>query len=119
MKTIVGEIDGNDWEKYCQKLFRLKYDDYQEIPARFGGDLGIEGYTKSGLAFQCYCPDDNPNPKELYISQRDKITSDIRKLIRNGRELKKLLGKTVLNQWHFVTPVYYDKQLVVHCSQKT
>jgi hypothetical protein len=57
-------MDGNDWESYCQKLLRMHHKDYQEVPSRFGGDLGVEGFTCSGFTFQCYCPDEDPSGKE-------------------------------------------------------
>lgn len=120
MKVTFGEIDGNQWEEYCQKLFRIKYNenDYQEIPARFAGDLGLEGFTRTGEAFQCYCPNDNPPAKELYESQRKKITDDIKKLIKNEYELKKILGNTKIRRWYLVTPGYEDKALLEHCQKK-
>lgn len=44
-QTEYGKFDGDTWEIFCQKCLKIKYDKdgYQSIPARFGGDLGIEG----------------------------------------------------------------------------
>ena len=78
MRISVGEVDGDAWEKYCQKLLKLKYNDYQEVPARYAGDLGVEGFTHTGIAFQCYCQDGEPISDELYEKQRDKVTRDIK-----------------------------------------
>jgi hypothetical protein len=49
-KTAYGTFDGNSWEDFCQQCFKLKYenDGYQEMPA-WQGDLGIEGFTRSGI----------------------------------------------------------------------
>ncbi|HIJ55017.1 MAG TPA: hypothetical protein HPQ03_02720 [Deltaproteobacteria bacterium] len=78
LKLSGGEIGGDAWEKYCQKLLKLKYNDYQEVPARYAGDLGVEGFTHTGIAFQCYCQDGEPISDELYEKQRDKVTKDIK-----------------------------------------
>jgi hypothetical protein len=115
--TSVGEMDGNTWESYCHKLLRLRYMDYQEVPAQFGGDLGIEGFTCSGLLFQCYCPDENPSGKDLYNCQRNKITRDIGKLIKNAVQIAQL-GAGTIKEWDFLTPSYNSRDLLSHCRVK-
>ncbi|MBU3914967.1 hypothetical protein KKA14_05470 [bacterium] len=120
MRISIGDVEGREWEAYCQKLLKIRYknDGYQEVPARYGGDLGIEGFTQEGLTFQCYCPEGQPTSKELYEGQRDKITTDIGKLIKNGAKLAKLIGNTKVTGWHFLTPLYENKDLRVHCTRK-
>ena len=121
MKTeSFGELSGQDWEDICNKLFHLKYkDNYQEVPARYGGDYGIEGFTFDGDLFQCYSPKDEEfSSKSLYELQRDKITKDISKLIKNILEIKKLNKNAIIKNWHFVTPKYDSKNLVEHCRKK-
>ena len=90
--TAHGTFDGDSWEKFCQVCFKLKYevDGYQEIPA-WQGDFGIEGFTRTGTLFQCYCPDEDYSGDELYEKQRDKITEDLNKLIKNEVPLKILI----------------------------
>lgn len=110
-------MNGDDWEDYCQKLLRLRYEDYQEVPAQFGGDYGIEGFTRSGLVFQCYCPDEDPSGKDLYDKQRDKITKDIKKLIKNASKIS-ALGAGTIGEWHFLTPCYNNRSLLSHCRSK-
>lgn len=117
MKTSLGQMDGNMWQDYCQKLLRLRYKDYQEVPAQFGGDYGIEGFTRSGIVFQCYCPDDDPSGKDLYEKQRDKITKDIKKLVKNALAIS-ALGAGTIREWHFLTPHYNSRHLVSHCRTK-
>lgn len=118
MRVSFGEVDGKEWEAYCQKLFRLRYrDSYQEVPAKYGGDFGVEGFTTDGLLFQCYCPDDEPSGRDLYEAQRDKITRDIEKLKKNYKEIVKL-GSGTIQTWHFVTPKYDSKDLLSHCRKK-
>ncbi len=117
MKTSFGQMDGNAWEDYCQRLLRIRYRDYQKVPAQFGGDYGIEGFTPSGLVFQCYCPDEDPSGSELYEKQRDKITRDIGKLVKNADNIS-LLGAGVICEWHFLTPNYNNHALLTHCRSK-
>ena len=118
-KTEHGNFDGNSWEDFCQVCFKMKYetDGYQEMPA-WQGDLGIEGFTRNGILFQCYCPNEEYNPDKLYEEQRDKITNDLKKLITNEVELKKYLKSIKVKQWIFVTPGYKKKDIVKHCQDK-
>jgi hypothetical protein len=118
-KTPYGNFNGDSWEDFCQLCFKLKYenDGYQEMPA-WQGDLGIEGFTRSGIFFQCYCPDTEYNPDKLYEVQRDKITTDLGKLVTYEKELKAYLKTIKVTKWIFVTPEYKKKDLVKHCQDK-
>jgi hypothetical protein len=118
-KTPYGNFNGDSWEDFCQLCFKLKYenDGYQEMPA-WQGDLGIEGFTRTGIFFQCYCPDTEYNPDKLYEVQRDKITTDLGKLVTYEKELKAYLKTIKVTKWIFVTPEYKKKDLVKHCQDK-
>lgn len=118
-KTIYGNFNGNSWEDLCQSCFKLKYEHegYQEMPA-WQGDLGIEGFTRTGILFQCYCPDVEYNPDKLYEEQRDKITHDLKKLELYQKELQTYLKNITVYKWIFVTPEYKNKDLVRHCQNK-
>jgi len=118
-RTPYGNFNGDSWEDFCQLCFKLKYenDGYQEMPA-WQGDLGIEGFTRSGIFFQCYCPDTEYNPDKLYEMQRDKITTDLCKLVTYEKELKAYLKTIQVTKWIFVTPEYKKKDLVKHCQDK-
>lgn len=121
MKTeSFGELSGQDWEDICNKLFNLRYqNNYQKVPAKYGGDYGIEGFTFHGDLFQCYSPkDEEYSARSLYEAQREKITNDINKLIKNIQKIKKLNKNTLIKNWHFVTPNYDNKDLVEHCRKK-
>lgn len=90
IKCKFGDFDGDSWEAFCQQCLILKFknEGYQELYAS-NGDLGIEGFTRTGIVFQCYCPDDDYDPQTLYEKQRNKITQDLNKLIESDR-VKKL-----------------------------
>ena len=117
MKTYIGQMNGLEWQEYCQKLIRLRHSDYQKMPSRFGGDLGVEGFTRSGILFQCYCPDDNPGQAELFEKQKTKISKDIKKLIKNVAKISQS-GASVIAEWHFFTPDYDHRGLLSHCVIK-
>ena len=117
--TNYGTYDGDSWEEYCQHLLKTKYnEDYQEMPAHTKGNYGIEGFTRSGLVFQCYCPDEEYDTKTLYKNQRKKITEDLGKLKKYKRELQRYFGPTKIKQWVFLTPKFTNKELVAHCQNK-
>lgn len=119
IKTKYGTYDGNTWEDLCQLCLKIKFENegYQELPA-WQGDMGIEGFTRTGKVFQCYCPDEDYAPNTLYEKQRDKITKDLNKLEKNLTELKDYLKGIRITQWIFLTPMYKNKELVKHCQNK-
>lgn len=119
IKTEYGNFDGDRWEDVCQIIFKRRYenDSYFEIPAT-PGDYGIEGFTRSGKAFQCYCPDEHYSSSELYEKQRDKITKDLKKLKTFESQLSNKLGGTLIKQWFFVSPMNSKNDLVDHCTKK-
>lgn len=119
IKTEFGTFDGNKWESVSQLCFKNNFreESYQEIKAT-PGDYGIEGFTRSGKVFQCYCPNEYYSTQELYEKHRDKITKDLKKLKTYEEQLKKTLGSTKIKKWYFVTPQYAKNEIVQHCSQK-
>jgi hypothetical protein len=119
-QTRFGAFNGRSWEDLCQQIFKIKYagEGYLAMPAS-PGDFGIEGYTAhTGLAFQCYCPERQCTTAELYESQRDKITNDLRKLRENIVELERRLGATKICEWNFVSPTINKNELLRHAKTK-
>lgn len=83
------------------------------------GDFGIEGFIKNtGVAFQCYCPDNHYTQEELYIKQRDKITKDLGKLKKYERDIQSRTGKSKIKEWVFLTPHITDNKLLKHSQVK-
>ena len=112
--------DGDDWEKYIQLLLKQHYGsgNYQEIPAKHGGDFGIEGYSMDGQVYQCYAAQEPLSTKDRYEKQRDKITTDIGKFISNKLELANIFGETLIRRWILVVPNSESAQLMQHASKK-
>lgn len=104
----------------CQQAFKIKYGEhgYQEMVAS-PGDFGIEGFTKkTGLAFQCYCPNKQYTQDELYEKQRDKITVDLNKLKKYAEQIMERLGQVKINEWIFVTPEVNQNKILSHVQSK-
>lgn len=119
LETSYGTFDGDSWEKICQICFKQKYKDEQYIEMIASpGDFGIEGFTKTGKVFQCYCPDHSYTRDELYTHQRNKITKDLKKLQHFEGELKRRLGETKIKEWIFLTPEFSKNEIISHCTTK-
>jgi hypothetical protein len=120
IQTKYGTFNGDTWEDLCQLVFKLKYGEanYQEMPAS-PGDFGIEGVIKNtGVAFQCYCPDNHYTQEVLYDKQRDKITEDLGKLKKFKDQIACRLGPTKISEWVFLTPQITDNKLLKHAQKK-
>lgn len=118
---LPSNLDGDRWEDLCHDIYRIRYkdDNYQEIEASHGGDSGIEGFTSSGIVIQCYCPEKDYGPDELYGKVREKITKDVNKLldIKNIKK-QKSWGIKKIKQWHFLTPDINDSRVLEHLEKK-
>lgn len=112
-------LDPNKWEDICDTCYRYRYqkDHYQKIPANYCGDAGIEGFTRSGITYQCYFPDKIYSDNEYYDHIRDKATKDINKLKVNIERLKEF-GVTIITEWHFVIPENRDPRILIHLTNK-
>lgn len=119
MSFIEGYMTGNAWEDLCVQCYRIRYqnDHYTAIPAVQGGDAGIEGFTNKGIVHQCYCPERPYSDNDLYDHLRNKLTTDIEKLIKNGDKLR-ALGVPPVIEWHLNIPEYKDSRILAHAENK-
>lgn len=118
-QTPIGPYDGDSWERLCQVCLKAKYNgSYIEVPAS-PGDFGLDGFTLMGEAFQCYCPEKECSDNDLYESQRDKITKDIKKLKDYKEDIEKLLNGVKIMRWYLLTPKIRSNDLIFHCNSKT
>jgi len=119
LKLINQELSGVLWEELCDKCYRMRYQEqgFHKVPPNYKGDYGIEGYTLSGIVYQCYYPEKVYADDELYKAQRKKMTDDINKLLNNGKGLKSI-GVVNIKEWHFVVPEYRDKRILEHLTKK-
>lgn len=114
--------DPNEWEKHIQKVLKVRYAQpvgcYQHIPADIKGDCGLEGYAMDGTAYQCYACQNWTDFDVLLKHQKNKMTTDIGKLVRKEAELLKILGDIRIGIWNFVLPFWNDKELLKHARKK-
>lgn len=121
MPQTTLDWDGDGWEEHCLQLLRLRYKQpgqFEHVPSSDQGDLGIEGFSHDGCAYQCYAPD-GPLPIAVrYERQRGKLTDDVGKLIANETELLAILGGVVIRTYVFMTPVHDSRRLNRHAKTK-
>ncbi|TCI51974.1 hypothetical protein EVJ24_12655 [Exiguobacterium sp. SH1S21] len=120
ISTPFGTYNGDSWEEHCQAFLKLRYEvnGYQEMTAHTNGDLGIEGFTRDGVVFQCYCPDEEYDSTKLFIHQRNKVTGDLKKLNKYKTQLLKFFQGVKIKKWIFLTPKITNKELIRHCHEK-
>jgi hypothetical protein len=117
-QTPIGPHDGDSWERLCQVCLKTKYSgQYIEVPAS-PGDFGLDGFTTMGDAYQCYCPERECSDEDLYESQRDKITKDIKKLRDYKDKIEPLLNGIPIKRWYLLTPKIRTNDLITHCNSK-
>lgn len=115
------EWNGDEWQEHIARLLRARYSEpgmYQEMPSRDKGDLGLEGFSKDGICYQCYAAEPPFTVQTLYEKQRDKITDDISKFIKNIARLKKVFDDLQIKRWLLVVPVFLSTTLLEHCTKK-
>ena len=118
---LLKDMDGNSWEELCQKCYKYRYNtsNYREVPAKSKGDAGIEGFNDLGIVLQCYFPERDYDDKSYYEHIRDKMTTDIGKMLKpNYKEVLKSLGVPIIKKWHFLIPNYRDKDILIHAENK-
>lgn len=111
-----------EWEQHVQRLLKRHYStapgSYNEVPDTVKGDCGVEGFATDGTAYQCYAAQQWINAADLLKRQKNKVTIDIGKFIRNKRELCEIFGTVKIRQWNLVVPYWNDKDLKKHANAK-
>ncbi len=116
----VTEYDGDEWQGFVIQLLFLRYQaDLTEIPDDHVGDGGIEAFASDGCAFQCYAPEGPASFAELAAKHKKKISTDIKKFIKNRELLTELFGDTKIRKWVLVVPNHCSADVVAWCQKKT
>lgn len=114
--------DPKSWEKYFKDILRKHYgpSNIKDIPDSYGGDFGIECYSFSGHAFQCYLPEQYTEKEKLSKAQQNKIRKDIHKLtVKNVKSFTILFEGMKISRWILATPAYLDSDMALYCSAKS
>ena len=119
--AVTVDWSGDDWQEYCERLFNERHAPagYQRVPDKDRGDLGLEGFSLDGegCAYQCYASEAT-GVGERYVAQRDKMSADLRKLLRRADRVAELLGEHRIRRWIFMVPIHDSKELVIHARRK-
>lgn len=119
MPGIIWTEGGDEWQRHILVLLKRKHEyDFKEIPDSDSGDCGLEGFTLTGYAYQCYAAEEPATTSDRYDRQRDKMTRDINKFTNNSKDLLKYLGTTKISHWLFVVPLWNTKKLLAHAEKK-
>lgn len=115
-------IRGNEWEDLCEACLQEKYKNEIFVPvsARTHGDWGMDGFTKTGIIFQCYNPDEeNLGAKELYEKLRIKMNNDLKKVEKYKNEIKELMEGQKVKLWILLTYEIPNKEIHSYATQKS
>ncbi|MGW8361960.1 hypothetical protein ACWGK1_15485, partial [Streptomyces wedmorensis] len=116
---IREQWSGGEWEAYCRRLLSMRYDsNIQFIPARDGGDGGLEAFRFDGVGYQCYAPEDAYSLESQTTSQKRKITKDLKRLCDDVEGTCRLLGDVRLHTWILMTPEFDSRSLIEHAQKK-
>ena len=112
--------NGEEWQLLILALLRLRYGlNFQEVPDRDRGDLGMEGFSRTdGCIFQCYFPEEPLSIDALYEKLRTKMTEDLGKLRRNADRVAEILGPTKVSKWILVIPRHETRRINSHAESK-
>ncbi|MGW7246309.1 hypothetical protein [Streptomyces decoyicus] len=117
---IREQWEGGEWELYCRRLLAMRHDSkIQFVPARDGGDGGLEAFRTDGVAYQCYAPQEAFSIETQTASQKKKIYKDIKRLCDDVPGTLRLLGSIKIHTWILMTPQFDSRTLVEYARKKS
>lgn len=122
MASLSRRLCGEEWQQWANQLLTRRYGpaEYQKVPDNDKGDAGIEGFTLTdGHAYQAYGCEEPVSTAKRYENQRDKITQDLNKFVRNNKALTRIFGDVKITRWVLFVPHFDSKELVAHAATKT
>lgn len=115
-------LSGEEWQGWANQLLAQRYGpaEYQKVPDNMRGDAGLEGFTlTAGHAYQAYGCEEPISAAERYEKQRNKMTRDISKFVKNRTILISIFGQVKIARWVLLVPHFDSKELVAHAATKT
>ncbi|MFC4072852.1 hypothetical protein [Actinoplanes subglobosus] len=88
------------------------------IPADMGGDCGIEGYSRDGIAYQCYADRDSLTLRHRTDKQIAKLNRDTLKIQKYQQRLTEVLGQTKIKAYILGVPEYHAAELITHANKR-
>lgn len=90
----------------------------QMVPDKNQGDLGMEAFSHTGNAYQCYAAEEPLSVQVRLEKQQSKLTRDLGKLQKKSLEVGAMLGTVVLDKYVFLVPTHDSRQLITHAQKK-
>lgn len=120
LQNIAATDPGEDFEEMCWGLLRRRYAIPQlvRLPATMGGDHGIEGFSKDGIAYQCYADRESLTLRHRTDKQKQKLTRDTSKLKKNATELEAVLDGMLIDDYVLMVPEFNAAELVAHAVHR-
>jgi hypothetical protein len=117
------QLSGDEWQNLCIRVLHEHHPgpELVDVPDDDRGDAGLEAFSLSGCAYQCYAPEGEPLSTDArYRKQRDKMTADVGKFMSNVDKINKMLPLgTVISYWVLLVPYINSRRLIEHAAVKT
>lgn len=112
---------GEEFEVWAWGLLARHYPATQlvRIPAGMGGDYGLEGYSRDGVAYQCYADQDSVGRRDRTDKQKAKLRRDTAKLKDNSTAIEAVLGDVKLHAYVLIVPEYHAAELVTYAQKRS
>lgn len=120
LENIAVSDPGEDFEEMCWGLLRRRYSipNLVRLPATVGGDRGIEGFSKDGIAYQCYADRDSLTLRHRTDKQKQKLTRDTAKLKKYATDLEAILDGLLIENYVLMVPQFHATELVAHAVRR-
>lgn len=122
MVNVVQQWNPDDWESFSLSLLQTRHGslNVQKVPATHQGDFGIDFYcTSDSVIYQCFAVEEPVDVTVRATRQKNKITTDLRKVLEGAVEISKLFLGAPVKKWILLAPVHDSKDVNLHCAKKT
>ncbi len=123
--TVSGfeQLSGPEWQTLCMRVLKQHYGpgNVVDIPDQDRGDGGIEAFTLTGDAFQCYAPENEPlTSAQLKAKHIAKLNADCTKFIENVEKIGAYIPAGLLiTKWMLLVPRIATKEVRIRCAELT
>lgn len=120
--SLVHQWGPDDWEEFSHSLLQSRHGvlHVHKVPANHSGDLGIDYYCLTErVIYQCYAPEEPLDIAVRADRQKNKMTTDLAKLVKGAADVSKLMLDQKLKSWVLLVPNHDSKDLNLHCAKKT
>lgn len=117
------QYSGDEWQELCLRVLHEHHQGPEliEVPDDDRGDAGLEAFSLTGCAYQCYAPEGEPlTTRRRYEKQRNKMTKDVGKFVNNAQKIKDMLPPELrISHWVLLVPHVNTRKTLEHAAKKT